>query len=888
MKISIPQLCRTVVILILTHISISVNATHIVGGELELQHVGNDLYQFGLILYFDNISGLEGARDPSATIYIFSKSNNQLISQYTLPRISSTRVPYTSPDCAVGYLSTDRLYYRSQVRLPANIFNDPQGYYAVYERCCRNGSVQNIVDPGGSGQAFYLEFPAVIKDETPFVNSSPKLFPPLSDYACVNQPFQFDFSGTDVDRDSLVYSLVTPLNGHSSRDEPVPNFPQSAPYSRVTFLSAYDSSKMIPGKPDLRIDNVTGFLEVTPSETGLFVFSVKCEEYRDGIKIGEVIRDFQMMVLDCQEANPPAVFAETTDGESLSVADTLIFEPGRIDNCINLYVTDPDDLTSIRTRIIPIGFEENDFMITGDQSSIMTGGDTIIYSFCLDECPMIKNQTYEVQIIVEDNSCSLPLKDTTSVYVIVPEPNNPPEIFSDDLVFEPTTSCYSAEVKTDEEIAFSVTGTDPDGDPVVLSILGNGFIPEEEGMYFSADSALASVTSNFSWVPSCNNLPIDAKEAVFDLQFVVRDIGICGTKATDTICVSLKVISDPPPNNAPELTSEEELRMVEEGVFYDTVRVGEEYVLNLRGFDSDSDSIRLEGQIEGYDFSDLNIFFGNIGGHGLVRSRFYWQPTCHILPGVENGATSEIFEFNFVTRDYKDCNNAEADSIKLFLVLLYEVTPEDAPDIIVDGAEYNDSDNTFDVSIEAGKKLELLINGEDENKDLLNLRLNALNFNAEEINMLFSNASGVSPVSSSLNWETSCDYFNDSIGNTYLVQMIVSNVADCGIAASDTINLRINLTEVNREVVENFPNAFSPDGNNINDNYEILILPADLCNDRFEYIEITNRWGDVVFYDENRDFKWDGLDRPEGVYYYRIKYTKSEYKGLINLFRVTE
>ncbi|MBT30484.1 MAG: hypothetical protein CMO01_12570 [Thalassobius sp.] len=888
MKISLPQLCRAIVFLFLTQYSISAQATHIVGGELELQHVGNDLYQLGLILYFDNISGLEGARDPSATIYIYSKSTNDLIRQYTMPRISVSRVEYTSPECAVGYLSTDKLYYSTQVRLSASIFNDPKGYYAVYERCCRNGSVQNIVDPGGAGQAFYMEFPAVVKDGEPFVNSTPKLFPPLSDYACINQPFQFDFSGTDADGDSLVYSLVTPLNGHSSRDEPVPNFPQSGPYETVTFLSNYDSTKMIPGNPALRIGKHTGFLEVTPSETGLFVFSVKCEEYRDGVKIGEVLRDFQMMVLDCKEANAPTVFAETTSGEILITTDTLVFEPGRLDNCINFYVTDPDDLTTLTTIINPIGFDDNDFIITSDQTGITNGGDTIMYSICLDECPIIKNQPYEIQIITADNSCSLPLRDTMSVYVLVPEPNTPPDIFSDDIVFNEATGCYSAEVNTDEEISFEVIGTDPDGDPVKLSLIGNGFNPDEEGMYFSADSALAKVTSTFSWMPSCSNLPVDAEEAVFNLQFVVGDIGVCGTKATDTICVDLKVISNPPPNNAPELSADKDLRMVEEGVFYDTVRVGEEYILNLESYDIDSDSIRLVGEVEGYDFSDLNIFFGNISGFGLVRSRFYWRPTCHNIADVENGSTSEVFEFDFVTRDYKDCNNSEGDSIKLFLVLIYEVTEEDAPAINVAGAQYNEAEKTFDVTIESGKLLELDIEGQDETKDLLTLRLNALNFDSEAVNMLFSNTSGVSPVTTTLIWEPLCDYFNDSIDNTYLVEMVVSNVSDCGIAAADTINLRITLTDVQREAVEDFPNAFSPDGNNVNDEFEILVLPPDLCNDMFEYIEITNRWGDVVFYDENRDFKWDGGDSPEGVYYYRIKYTKTQYKGLINLFKITE
>ncbi len=100
-------------------------------------------------------------------------------------------------------------------------FNDPQGYYIVWERCCRNYAITNIysenpdVSSRAAGQTFYLEFPPVVKNGQPFYNSSPRLFPPLNDYACPRKPYYVDFAGIDDDGDSLVYSLVTPLTTHS-------------------------------------------------------------------------------------------------------------------------------------------------------------------------------------------------------------------------------------------------------------------------------------------------------------------------------------------------------------------------------------------------------------------------------------------------------------------------------------------------------------------------------------------------------------------------------------------------------------------------------------------------------------------------------------------------
>ena len=62
--------------------------------------------------------------------------------------------------------------------------------------------------------------------------------------------------------------------------------------------------------PDLKI-SPDGFLTATPSQQGLYVFAVKCDEYRNGEKIGEVRRDFQMLVVDvCPRAEAPQILGK--------------------------------------------------------------------------------------------------------------------------------------------------------------------------------------------------------------------------------------------------------------------------------------------------------------------------------------------------------------------------------------------------------------------------------------------------------------------------------------------------------------------------------------------------------------------------------------------------
>ena len=304
---------RKLLFFVMFLVSSTTFASHIVGGEFELIYIDGQRYRLNLILYFDVVNGNPGARDPSATVRIFRKFDNAPMMDVFIPFLEQVRVEYFQPLCSNGEIITDKLIYSTEITLSADIYDDPGGYYISWERCCRNYTITNIFseDPvnGGSlsaGQTFYLEFPAVVKNGQPFINSSPQLFPPLNDYACPNRPYWVDFAGIDIDNDSLVYSLVTPLNTVTPQAIPAGG-PHPGPYPNVTWRPGFGLENIMKARPHLQISN-KGFLTVTPGNQGLYVFAVKCEEFRDGEKIGEVIRDFQMLVLDrCPVADPPVI-----------------------------------------------------------------------------------------------------------------------------------------------------------------------------------------------------------------------------------------------------------------------------------------------------------------------------------------------------------------------------------------------------------------------------------------------------------------------------------------------------------------------------------------------------------------------------------------------------
>jgi hypothetical protein len=91
----------------------------------------------------------------------------------------------------------------------------------------------------------------------------------------------------------------------------------------------------------LSVNNRTGRLSVTANQLGLFVFSVKVEEYRAGKRIGYALRDFQLKVVDCPINNAPISFAKLKGSSKKIGKDEIITIPNTQKNaCFELFFTD--------------------------------------------------------------------------------------------------------------------------------------------------------------------------------------------------------------------------------------------------------------------------------------------------------------------------------------------------------------------------------------------------------------------------------------------------------------------------------------------------------------------------------------------------------------------
>lgn len=299
--------------LVFVLLSNSLQASHLVGGEMSYKCLGNNQYEIQLKLYRD-CNGTGAAFDPLAKIGIFNGSTGALIIQRNVPLPGFIRVPVnTVSSCLVvpPNICIQEAIYKDTVTLPAIA----GGYDIVYQRCCRNPSIVNINAPGNMGNTYHSFIPA---NDTS-CNSSPSFnnFPPI--LICINDPIVFDHSATDLDGDSLVYEFFTPYTGGTSAN-PAPN-PSSPPFSPIGWGPTYNVNNQVRSLPQMNLNSSTGLLTGTPTGLGQFLVGIKVKEFRNGILVSETLRDFQFNVLNCQKST------------------SSIFDPGVVCNSFNVNFT---------------------------------------------------------------------------------------------------------------------------------------------------------------------------------------------------------------------------------------------------------------------------------------------------------------------------------------------------------------------------------------------------------------------------------------------------------------------------------------------------------------------------------------------------------------------
>ena len=299
---------KLLIILSFLVLSVSANARHIFGGEMSYSYIGpgnlpnTKHYKITLKLFKDNAAG--AALPEFVWIGIFDygtkKHYPSSISHYTANKISLLPVTINKPPCVVGNIvsSYSVATYSFTVDLPDNA----DGYICSYQTCCRIGGITNVsADPSSTGSTYACKIPGTNQLPANEHNSSPQFVTSL-DLVCKNSHFDWNFSATDADGDSLVYSFTAGYDKTTATDasatEPTSPFSSPPPdYPLLNYQGGYFST--IPLGTAVNINSQTGIISGVAPEVGNYVTAVYIKEYRNGIFIAEHRKDFILKVEDC-------------------------------------------------------------------------------------------------------------------------------------------------------------------------------------------------------------------------------------------------------------------------------------------------------------------------------------------------------------------------------------------------------------------------------------------------------------------------------------------------------------------------------------------------------------------------------------------------------------
>jgi len=250
-------------------------------------------------LYIDcyNGSPLAISQDEFANIVFFDGDSGYYLPEFcrSVLRNEPVRVSRTHYNCIKIWPNAcvDAYDYIDTITLPQR----KGGYYVSFQRCCRNNTIVNLLNPLSTGENIWTN----ITDTSITKNNSSPIFNQLPpNFLCTNTELVFDHSATDPDGDSLSYEFFHPFTGATSFDpRPECDEYEEAPFSKIDFGTGYTYNVAIPSNPVVSLNSKTGELRLTPTLTGQFVIGIMVKEFRNGQLMGATRRDFQFNVQNC-------------------------------------------------------------------------------------------------------------------------------------------------------------------------------------------------------------------------------------------------------------------------------------------------------------------------------------------------------------------------------------------------------------------------------------------------------------------------------------------------------------------------------------------------------------------------------------------------------------
>ncbi len=437
----------------------SMQATHLMGGELTYNYLDNAgsagtpfRFELTLNLYIycsDPGSAFFGNGDQgNIRIGVFNNKTKDLFS--TLDLDPNYPLPDARPEaqagCSVPGVNDNALciklnQYVGIIELPASL----DGYYIVMERCCRNGTILNLSNPGSQSMPIFTEIPATI-----FQNSSPNFTASAIPVICAGDTTTIVNNAFDPDGDQLIYGLTQAHGGlYASPGNPGPDpgfggggsfNTYNPPLPDLAYVnSAYTVATPFGTGSYAFVNASTGLTKYYATVPGNYVIAVDVYEYRQigGIDslIGTTRRDLQFVVATCPANATPSVTVPNPGSIGAPIINDIIYiEQGdSLEFDIQGSDADGDGVEISAQGSIVTGTGG----YTGPLATLATTTDTgtVNSTFAWKtDCSLDGN--YNFTIDVQDDGC--PAKTESNVFTV----NVAPFEIADDITGNVYNICY--------------------------------------------------------------------------------------------------------------------------------------------------------------------------------------------------------------------------------------------------------------------------------------------------------------------------------------------------------------------------------------------------------------------------------------------------------------
>ncbi len=490
-------------ILILLLIHTSSFATHLIGGNVGYEYVGPDPLVPGNIIYKITLDAYQDCNSPNwgggggggtfpetfINVGIYQGGLNPAGAlPYTddidLFLVDSNEVDPNLPDiCDPFNLLASVCVYLTRYEATISLAPSLQGYWVVYDRCCRPGGILNLTNSGAQSFAYTTWIPA--QNGALINNNSAQFTDTLLSYICRTDTAYISNSAVDPDGDSLVYTLETPFKGYTGQGGTAP--PPQAPYfdpllnpysfppPAVTYQTGYNLGNLLGTGSFSSVDYQTGLTRFLTNSTGVFVAAVEIREYRGGNIVGITRRNMQLISDNCPNNNQPQQNVSNLDSTATNALNYQV-EAG-LGLCFDLTYDDLDN-------------DPLEFSATGDifnssltnpaatVTSPVTGIGSVTGTICWNTtCAQGRTAPYVVDVVVTDSNCPpLPLPQLVNISVIPFV--GPQTIYGDSVIcIDNNPSVFTTDTLANVSYQWSVTGgtiTSGNGSPSINVIWNPG------------------------------------------------------------------------------------------------------------------------------------------------------------------------------------------------------------------------------------------------------------------------------------------------------------------------------------------------------------------------------------------------------------------------------